>query len=257
MQDWNALKYFLDKKVDEFHQPFFIEQDPISVPHRFNKLQDIEIAGFFAAIFAWGNRKTIIQKTNQLLALMDDAPYDFMLNHQTSDLEAMVHFKHRTFQTMDLMYFIEFFQHHYREHASLETAFQPEGIPLTMEERLNHFYHYFFSLDHVPARTRKHIAAPFKGAACKRINMFLRWMVRSNKGGVDFGLWKTIKPSQLIIPLDLHVSNVANRLSLIDTTKSNWTTAKLLTEALRKFDKTDPVKYDYALFGLGVLEGFR
>ena len=250
------LKIFLDKKVDEYNQPFFIKADPICIPHSFSKKQDIEIAGFFAAIFAWGNRTTIINKSRLLMQLMDNAPHDFCLNHTDEDLKKLLTFKHRTFNPTDLLYFIEFFQQHYKKYDSLEIAFSKwmKKNDSTIENALNGFYDYFFSLPDVPKRTMKHIASPNKKASCKRLCMYLRWMVRN--GSVDFGIWKNIKPSQLIIPLDLHVSRVAKRFHLLQRNQSDWMAALELTESMRQFDDKDPAKYDFALFALGVLEKF-
>ena len=253
-----GLADFLNRKVDEYNRPSFIEHDPISVPHRFSKLQDIEIAGFFAAIFAWGNRRTIIDKSLELMRRMDNAPYDFMINHKASDLKALIGFKHRTFNDTDLLYFVEFFKHHYRETNSLEDAFKRFLSPKdkNVEAALNGFHHYFFSLTDVPRRTYKHIAAPYKNSAAKRINMYLRWMVRDDDKGVDFGVWKNIKPHQLVIPLDLHVERVAQKFKLVDKHLKGWKAAVTLTEELKILDKNDPCKYDFALFALGVLERF-
>jgi uncharacterized protein (TIGR02757 family) len=252
------LKIFLNKKVDEYNRPFFIDADPICIPHLFTKKQDIEIAGFFAAIFAWGNRTTIINKSKELLQLMDNAPHDFCLHHKDKDLKKLLSFKHRTFNTTDLLYFIEWFKFHYQQHDSLEFAFIKSMTKkdVTVENALNGFYHYFFSLPDVPKRTLKHIASPEKKSACKRINMYLRWMARSDNRGVDFGIWKNITPSQLVIPLDLHVARVAQKFNLIQRNKYDWLTAVELTETLRQLDKKDPTKYDFALFALGVLEKF-
>lgn len=249
-----SLKDFLDKKVDEYNQPSFIKDDPISVPHLFRKKQDIEIAGFFAAIFSWGNRTTIINKSTELMQLMDNAPLDFCLHQSSKELKQLTGFKHRTFNTTDLLYFIEFLKYHYNSHKSLETAFTAHGK--TVEEMLTGFHHYFFSLEHVPARTRKHIATPERKSSCKRLNMFLRWMVRPDDTGVDFGIWKTISPSQLICPLDLHVVRVAKRLDLLQRKQTDWQAAMELTQYLRTLDKYDPVKYDFALFGLGIMEKY-
>jgi uncharacterized protein (TIGR02757 family) len=249
---------FLNKKVDEYNQPFFIEADPISIPRAFSKKQDIEIAGFFAAIFAWGNRTTIINKSKELMGLMDNAPHDFCLNHTDNDLKKLLHFKHRTFNPTDVLYFVDFFQHHYLEHDSLETAFtlfMKKG-DANIENALNGFYQYFFSLENVPKRTMKHIASPAKKASCKRLSMYLRWMVRHDKNGVDFGLWKKIKPSQLIVPLDLHVARVARHFKLLDRKATDWQAAVELTDVMKMLDKNDPTKYDFALFALGVLEKF-
>jgi uncharacterized protein (TIGR02757 family) len=253
------LRDFLEKKVAQYNHPSFIPSDPVSVPHRFQKKQDIEIAGLFAAVFAWGNRTTIIRKSNELMALMDDAPHDFILHHQSADLKRLLEFKHRTFNATDLLYFIRFLQDHYLNHESLETAFLAPGKGNTdrMKNGLSAFYTRFFSLEDAPRRTQKHIATPQKNAACKRLNMYLRWMVRQDDHGVDFGLWKKISPADLICPIDLHVSRVAKRFGLITRGQTDWTTAIELTDALREMDKIDPVKFDFALFGLGVFEQYR
>jgi uncharacterized protein (TIGR02757 family) len=250
------LKDFLDQKVAEFNQPDFIPLDPISIPHRFSKKQDIEIAGFIASVLAWGQRKTIINKCLELFKMMDNAPYDFMLNHKEKDLKPFLQFKHRTFNDIDTLYFIEFLSWFYRNHESLEEGFILGWKPETniMEKLLSHFHHFFFQLPDAPMRTRKHIATPERKAACKRINMFLRWMVRSDDKGVDFGIWKTIKPSQLVCPCDLHVDRIGRKLGLITRKQTDWQTAVELTERLREFDPEDPVKYDFALFGMGVDE---
>jgi len=252
------LKIFLDKKVEMYNQPFFIESDPICVPHSFSKKQDIEIAGFFASIFAWGNRTTIINKSKELMKLMHNAPHDYCLHHTSKDLKQLLSFKHRTFNTTDLLYFVEFLKYHYKSHDTLETAFvqSMKKKDENIENGLNGFYDYFFSLPDVPKRTRKHIASPNKKSSCKKLNMYLRWMVRNDKKGVDFGIWKNIKPSQLIIPLDLHVSRVAKKFNLITRNQSDWLSAVQLTETLKHLDPKDPVKYDFALFSLGVLEKF-
>ena len=252
----NDLQLFLNSKVDLYNQPSFIHNDPISIPHRFTKKQDIEIAGFFAAIFSWGNRTTIINKSKELLQLMDNAPYDFCMNGDCARLKRLVGFKHRTFNATDLLYFVEFFNFHYSKHDSLETAFTMgmNKKDKTVENGLNGFYHYFFSLPDIPERTRKHIASPEKNSSCKRLNMFLRWMVRSDDKGVDFGIWKNISPARLICPVDVHVARVAQQLQILQHTKTNWQTALELTAYLRTLDKADPVKYDFALFGTGVME---
>ncbi len=251
------LKKFLDSKLLTYNKPAFIVGDPVVIPHSFTLKQDIEIAGLFAAVLAWGNRATIINNCRKLMHLMGDAPHDFILNHRESDLKPFIHFVHRTFNATDLLYFISFLQHHYREYSSLEDAFVPgkEYKEDNVEQALIHFHDYFFSIEH-PARTRKHIATPVRNSACKRINMYLRWMVRKDKSGVDFGIWKKIKPGQLVCPLDVHVARVAERLGLIDNIKSNWTNALVLTERLKELNPADPAVYDYALFGLGAEERF-
>ncbi len=253
-----GLIRFLNEKVEHYNQPFFIEKDPLCIPHRFRKLQDVEIAGFFAAIFAWGNRTIIINKTTELLQLMNNAPYDFCLHHTHADLKRLLNFKHRTFTATDLLYFVEFFKMHYTTHTSLETAFTRSMLPgdENVENALNGFYQYFFSLPEVPRRTQKHIAAPAKKAACKRINMFLRWMVRNDDTGVDLGLWKAISPAQLIIPLDVHVARVARSFKLLERKQTDWLAAKELTLAMKELNPYDPARYDFALFALGVLERF-
>ena len=260
LSDKASLKIFLDKKVDEYDQPSFIKNDPICIPHSFSKKQDIEISGFFAAIFAWGNRTTIINKSRELMLLMDNSPHQFILQHEPQDLKRVMGFKHRTFNTTDLLYFIEFLKHHYSKNRSLESAFfNSKTIALPgsiIENGLNHFYNYFFSLDDSPARTVKHIASPQKNSTCKRLNMFLRWMVRIDKHGVDFGIWKKISPSQLICPIDVHVARVARHFKLLDRKATDWQAALELTANLRSLDNDDPVKYDFALFGLGVMEKF-
>ena len=252
----NNLKAFLDSKVDFYNQPSFITNDPICIPHQFTKKQDIEIAGFFAAIFAWGNRTTIINKSNELMQLMGNVPHQFILQHQKKDLQKLEGFKHRTFNTTDLLYCIEFFKMHYSKNISLENAFTKElnKKDETIANGLNGFYNYFFSLPYIPERTKKHIASPQKKSSCKRLNMFLRWMVRNDNTGVDFGIWKNISPSQLVIPIDVHVARVAKKFNLMQQNKTDWQAALELTAYLRTLDAADPVKYDFALFSIGVME---
>ena len=251
------IKALLDDRVALYNRPAFIPNDPVSIPHRFTKKQDIEISGFFAAILAWGQRKTIINNCLKLMDLMDNAPHDFVLHHQDRDLPRFLGFKHRTFNDTDLLYLLHFFRHYYQRHVSLETAFVGEGnIYKTQKERLVHFHNLVFSLEEAPQRTRKHIATPARKSACKRLNMYLRWMVRKDSNGVDFGLWGTMQMADLICPCDVHVERVARRLGLITRKGMDWETAEELTAHLRAFDPTDPVKYDYALFGLGIEEKF-
>jgi len=251
----NELKDFLDKKVDEYNQPFFIHNDPVSIPHLFSKKQDIEIAGFFAATFSWGNRTTIINKSKELLQRMDMSPYEFCLNHSPAKVKKLKGFRHRTFFDDDLFYFIEFLRYHYKQHDSLETAFSQwmQRSDETIENVLNGFKKYFFSMEHLK-RTEKHIANPLQKSTCKRLNMFLRWMVRKDHKGVDFGIWNTIKPSQLVCPIDVHVTKIARRLNILERKQIDWQAAIELTNYLRTLDKNDPVKYDFALFGVGVSE---
>lgn len=250
------LKSFLDERVEMYNQPGFIENDPICIPHYYSKKQDIEIAGFFAATLAWGQRTTIIKKSKELFALMDNAPHDFLINHHLKDLKVFEQFKHRTFNATDCLYFIRFLSEHYKKNDSLESAFPVNTDDNDVEKALIHFHKLFFALEDFPPRTKKHIATPVRKSACKRINMYLRWMVRKDKKGVDFGLWNSISPAQLICPCDLHVERVARKLKLITRKPVDWLTAVELTLALRKLDPKDPVKYDFALFGLGIEERY-
>jgi uncharacterized protein (TIGR02757 family) len=250
------LKQFLEYKYRAFNTLDFIQDDPISVPHRFAGLQDKEIIGFWAATLAWGQRKSIIQSANSLARLMDEAPFDFVRNHEERDRVRFLTFKHRTFQATDTLWFLEFFQQFYKKNDSLEEAFArhlgPESA--TTESALRGFHRDFFDHPDAPSRTRKHVATPERGSTCKRLNMFLRWMVRRDQSGVDFGVWNRIRPAQLLIPLDVHVERLARMYGLIERKQTDWQTVLELTANLRDFDPLDPVKYDFALFGLGVLE---
>jgi uncharacterized protein (TIGR02757 family) len=319
------LKELLDSLVDKYNRIDFIENDPILIPHQYSKKQDIEIAAFIAAIFSWGQRVTIINKSKEFLSYMDNDPYQFILHHKESDLKPFLNFKHRTFNDTDALYFMSFFKMHYSKYDSLEDAFGTLDTgqrildtgqktldtgqkildtgqktldtgqrimdtgqktldtghwtkdtgqktkdmgqrkldkgqktldtgqkTLDMGQRLVAFRNYFFSMEDYPERTKKHVSSPANNATCKRINMFLRWMVRKDKQGVDFGIWNSIKPSELICPIDVHVANTANQFGLLKQEKINWNTAVALTETLKSFDAKDPVKYDFALFGLGV-----
>lgn len=255
----DKLRIWLDREVEEYNSPRFILNDPICVPHSFTLKQDIEISAFFAAILAWGNRTSIIRSAQRIMDAMHRAPYDFVCTHEEKELKAFLAIKHRTFNATDLLYFIHYLKFHYTNHSSLEDAFLPKSDDesnCTMKERLIYFYEQFFMHEH-PHRTEKHISTPAKKSACKRLNMFLRWMVRQDDKGVDFGLWQRIPMSDLICPLDVHVGRVAHRLGLIRENKSNWLTAEELTMNLRELDPQDPVKYDYALFGLGAEERMR
>jgi uncharacterized protein (TIGR02757 family) len=249
------IKAFLNQKVSEINTPEYITGDPISIPHSYRKLQDVEITAFWTAMLAWGKRSIIINKSRELFDLMDGAPHDFIRNHTEKDRQRFENFKHRTFQYTDTLYFLEFLQHFYREHDSLEDAFVRF---LTLDDihvgpALKGFHELFFSLPVAPQRTRKHVSTPVRNSACKRLNMFLRWMVRKDDKGVDFGLWQRIKPSQLLIPLDVHVDRVARKLGLLKRKQTDWKALIELMEVLRSFDPEDPGKYDYALFGIGVL----
>lgn len=251
--DFLSLKNLLDEKVEQFNRPDFIANDPISIPHLFTKKQDIEIAGLFAATFAWGQRKTIINKSKEFLSLMDFSPYDFILNHKENDLKTFLSFKHRTFNATDALFFIHFLHYYYSKHDSLEKAFYFDDN-FNIKEGLINFHNQFFSLEDAPVRTKKHVSTPIRKSACKRLNMFLRWMVRKDNNGVDFGIWKEIKPADLICPCDVHVDRVARQFGLIKRKQTDWRTAEELTNNLKSFDSEDPVKYDFALFGIGILD---
>ena len=250
--NFTDLKHFLDEKVVYYNTPDFIEEDPISVPHEYSYPKDIEIVGLFAAIFAWGLRKTIINKCHELFKLMDNDPYNFILNHSSDDLKPFLKFKHRTFNATDTLYFIHWLRWYYNKECSLETAFMCKDS--SMKVVLSSFHNLFFSLPEAPHRTRKHIATPDRNAACKRLNMYLRWMVRDDDKGVDFGLWKNLNPANLICPCDVHVDRIARKFQLITRKQTDSRTAVELTENLKRMDPEDPVKYDFALFGLGVIE---
>ena len=258
LANFEVLQALLNSKVLQFNQPEFIKDDPISIPHLFSKKEDIEIMGFWAAVLAWGQRVTIINKCKALIMLMDHAPHDFIMHHQDNDLKKLLAFKHRTFNSTDTLYFIHFFKQFYTQHQSLEEAFTRQLNPNDrhIENGLNGFFNTFFDSEIAPERTKKHIASPARKSACKRINMFLRWMVRDDAMGVDFGIWKNIKTSQLICPCDVHVDRVARKLGLIHRPQTDWLTAVELTENLQQFDANDPVKYDFALFGMGVEKYF-
>ncbi len=300
------LKQTLDEYVERFNRPDFIADDPISIPHRFSKPQDIEITAFWTAILAWGQRKTIINSANRLFEYMDNAPHDFIKNHKETDRKRFENFKHRTFQPTDALYFLEFLQQFYQNNDSLETAFarhlndignigndisdiepdkkvdfshhiynvskktdpsvsdanqspkfhiqNPISSTPSVSTALIGFHNDFFGLPDVPHRTRKHVATPLSKSTCKRLCMFLRWMVRQDDKGVDFGIWRNIKPSQLLMPLDVHVERHARRLDLLTRPQTDWQTVLELTDNLRQFDPADPVKYDFALFGMGIAE---
>lgn len=247
----------LNSKFLKFNNLNFIESDPICIPHCFTTKQDIEISGFFAAVLAWGQRKTIINKCTELMQRMDNAPFEFIQNASNGDLKKLENFVHRTFNFIDLMYFIEFFKEHYHKYESLEDAFLIGNNPENnLKENLSNFRNYFFSLEDSPPRTRKHISSPDSNSACKRINMYLRWMVRKDNSGVDFGIWSRLKPAQLVIPCDVHVENIARRLTLTSRPKADWKMAEEITNSLQLLDPLDPVKYDFALFGMGIEKYF-
>lgn len=249
------LKYFLDLKVEQYNNPKFIESDPIQIPHHFSNKEDIEIAGFLTATIAWGNRKSIINNAKRLMDALDGSPYDFVINHQETDLEKLNSFVHRTFNAEDGAQFIKSLKHIYLNHNGLESVFANHAEKDSMQTAISKFKTVFFEIVHAP-RTQKHISDPLKNSAAKRINMFLRWMVRDDNTGVDFGIWNTISPSQLSCPLDVHSGNVARKLGLLNRHQNDAKALLELDTALRKLDPHDPVKYDFALFGLGVFEKF-
>ncbi|HMC01267.1 MAG TPA: TIGR02757 family protein [Flavobacteriaceae bacterium] len=249
------LKDFLDAKVVQYNNPKFIESDPIQVPHGFSNKEDIEIAGFLTATIAWGNRKSIINNAKRMMQLLDNAPYDFVLNHQDTDLEALEPFVHRTFNSIDLITFVKGLQHIYKTHGGLEAVFSKHAEINSLQTSIHHFKQAFFEIEHLP-RTQKHISDPLKNSAAKRINMFLRWMIRQDQAGVDFGIWKSLSPSQLSCPLDVHSGNVARKLGLLHRKQNDAKALAELDTSLRQLDNVDPVKYDFALFGLGVFEKF-
>jgi uncharacterized protein (TIGR02757 family) len=249
------LKEFLDVKVLQYNRPDFIESDPIQIPHLFSKKEDIEISAFLTATIAWGNRKSIINNAKKMMSYMDHSPYDFVINHQEQDLETLLPFVHRTFNGTDFITFIKSLRHIYKKHQGLESVFSMENERRSLQSSIHYFKKVFFEIEHLP-RTQKHVSDPLKNSAAKRINMYLRWMVRNDQTGVDFGIWKNISPSQLSCPLDVHSGNVARKLGLLKRKQNDAKALQELDNSLRKLDSKDPVKYDFALFGLGVFEGF-
>jgi uncharacterized protein (TIGR02757 family) len=250
------LKAFLDEKVEKYNRLDFIEQDPISIPHRFTSKEDIEISGFLAATIAWGNRTMILRNANRMMTYLDDSPYDFILNHTESDLERISTVIHRTFNAADFLYFIKALKHIYKTQNGLEGVFNQYRTGDSLQPAIHQFRNKFFELPH-NSRTMKHISDPFKGSAAKKLNMYLRWMIRKDNRGVDFGLWKSISPSILSCPLDVHSGNVARKFGLLTRKQNDSKAVFELDTNLRKMDSEDPVKYDFALFGLGVFEGFK
>lgn len=251
----SELKEFLDEKAAYYETRAFLDTDPIQIPHQFSKKEDIEISGFLTATIAWGNRKSIINNATKLMALFDNAPYDFILNHSEADLKTVESYVHRTFNGEDLKFFVKSLKNIYQNHDGLENVLSPNSKAENLQESITRFKSTFFELEH-PARTAKHVSNPATGSAAKRINMFLRWMVRPSKNGVDFGIWTQINPSQLSCPLDVHSGNVARKLKLLKRKQNDAKALIELDKSLRKFDPVDPVKYDFALFGLGVFENF-
>ena len=252
---FNELKEFLDAKVEVYNNRNFIASDPIQIPHQFTIKEDIEIAAFLTATIAWGNRKMIIRNASRMMDLLGNSPYDFIMNHKKQQLDTLENFVHRTFNGIDFAYFIKALQHIYKNHNGLETVFSTHAKTDSLQDAIHQFKTVFFELPH-PVRTQKHVSDPLKGSAAKRINMFLRWMVRKDAVGVDFGIWKSISPSVLSCPLDVHSGNTARKLGILTRKQNDAKALKELDVNLRKLDANDPVKYDFALFGLGVFEKF-
>ena len=249
------LKQFLDAKVKQYNTIEFIETDPIQIPHLFSKKKDVEISAFLTATIAWGNRKSIIQNAKSLMQRMDNAPYDFICSHQSKDLNVFEGFVHRTFNANDAVQFIKSLKYIYLTYGGMESLFSKYSEKNNLQKAIHHFKNHFFEIEHLE-RTKKHISDPLKNSAAKRINMFLRWMVRPCNSGVDFGIWKDLNTTQLSCPLDMHSGNVARKLGLLKRNQNDAKAVRELDENLRKFDQIDPVKYDFALFGLGVFEKF-
>lgn len=250
-----ALRDFLDEKVALYNHPKFIESDPIQIPHLFSRKEDIEIAGFLIAIISWGNRKMIIKNGYKMMELLDNSPYDFIINHQQSDLKLIDSFVHRTFNANDFIQFIRSLKNIYNSHGGLESSLSIKKGEKTYAKSIHDFKKLFFEIEH-QNRTLKHISDPLKNSAAKRINMFLRWMVRNDNKGVDFGIWKSHNPANLSCPLDVHSGNVARKLKLLIRKQNDWKAVTELDTKLRELCALDPVKYDFALFGLGVFEKF-
>lgn len=252
---YSELREFLNQKVVQYNKPAFITSDPIQIPKQFSEKKDIEISAFFAATIAWGNRAGIIKNAQNLMDRMGNAPYDFVMNASKSDLKSINGFVHRTFNDIDTHFFMRSLRNIYSKYDSLETLFMPLKNEMNLHQSISRFREVFFEIPY-PQRTSKHVANPQKGSAAKRVHMFLRWMVRQDSNGVDFGIWRHIAPSKLSCPLDVHSGNVARKLGLIDRKQNDLKALMELDENLRKLDATDPVKYDFALFGLGVFEKF-
>lgn len=249
------LKEFLDEKVELYNRPAFIESDPISIPHRFSKKEDIEISGFLASTIAWGNRKMILKSSARMMEILEDSPYEFIVSSSDCELDQAIRFVHRTFNSKDLAYFLQALRHIYRNNGGLEKIFETHKTSDSLQPAIHELHRIFFELPH-EKRTERHVSDPFKGSASKKINMFLRWMVRKDSRGVDFGIWKSISPSILSCPLDVHSGNVARKLGLLTRKQNDSKSVSELDFSLRSMDKEDPVRYDFALFGLGVFEDF-
>lgn len=248
---WEETRDFLNFKADQYNTPSFIEDDPIQIPHSFTKKEDIEIMGFLVATIAWGNRKSILNSGERLIQIFGNSPYDFVMEYTKDKEEYFDGFVHRTFNSIDLAYFVESLQNLYSNHGGLESVFTKYATKDSLQPSIHEFKKIFFELPH-PKRTQKHVSDPNKNSAAKRINMYLRWMVRNDNKGVDFGLWNQLSPSQLSCPLDVHSGNIARKLGVLQRKQNDAKAVLELDEALRKMDPKDPVKYDFALFGLGV-----
>lgn len=251
----SELKLFLDYKVEQYNAPEFIKTDPVQIPHQFSKKEDIEIAGFLTATIAWGNRKSILNNASNLMELLEHSPFDFVMNHSETDLISLENFVHRTFNGTDLQYFVQSLRNIYLEHGGLEAVFTKYAEAKSLQMSIHQFKQLFFELTHL-SRTQKHVSDPLKNSAAKRINMFLRWMIRNDAAGVDFGIWKSLSPAQLSCPLDVHSGNTARKLGLLKRKQNDGKALVELDNSLRKLDPIDPVKYDFALFGLGVFEKY-
>ncbi len=254
--NFKDLKKLLDSKYYQYNQPEFISTDPVSIPHRFTKKEDIEIAAFLAATISWGYRPNIIKSADKIMKLLNDSPYNFIINANEKELKPLQTFVHRTFNGDDLLFFIHSLKNIYQNHNGLHEAFYTGYRKnKSIKESIIYFRKIFFECEHLH-RSEKHISNPEKNSACKRINLFLRWMVRNDSRGVDFGIWNNIPPSALFCPLDLHSGNVSRKIGLLTRKQSDWKAVEELTANLRKFDHNDPVKYDFALFGLGIFEKY-
>ncbi len=253
--NFSELKEFLDEKVLQYNTLDFIESDPVQIPHLYSQKEDIEIAGFLSATIAWGNRKMIIKNSHRMMELIGNTPYDFIMSHTENDLERLENFVHRTFNSQDFIGFIQALQNIYKNHGGLEAVFAKHQEHKSMQKSIHEFKKIFFEIPHL-SRTQKHISDPLNNSAAKRINMYLRWMVRQDNKGVDLGIWKSISAASLSCPLDVHSGNVARKLGMLTRKQNDGKALAELDLKLRELDPNDPVKYDFALFGLGVFEGF-
>lgn len=249
------LKEFLDEKVELYNRPSFIECDPISIPHQFTKKEDIEIAGFLAAAIAWGNRKMILRNANRIMEILDHSPYEFIMNSNDEELQTIESFVHRTFNSIDLCYFLKALKHIYKNKDGLENIFRTNQTTNSLQPAIHELHKIFFELPH-EKKTERHVSDPYKGSSAKKLNMYLRWMIRKDDKGVDFGIWDSISPSILSCPLDIHSGNVARKLGILKRNQNDGKAVVELDKILRSFDSDDPVKYDFALFGLGAIERF-